>query len=265
MADLINVLLVDDNKELCNLIREKLDGSAGINTIGIAADGVSAISMIRESRPDVVLLDMIMPNLDGLGVLEWIAGEKTVKRPLIIVFTAIGGDIVIQKALELGADYYMMKPVDTDVLVSRIMQLFNESHRISDHHSNTFGSLADSQPAGNCMEQIITELIRSMGVTPNLAGYSYLREAVMLAAEEPDRLKSVSRNIYSELARNHNTNARNVDRAIRCAIDSAHKKTKSANNPVQNEYMASSSKKRPNNAQIISFLYDMAARRYKCE
>ncbi len=263
MADFIKVLLVDDNKELCILIEDKLNGVNGIKIVGVAGDGVTAIKMIRELEPDIVLLDIIIPNLDGLGVLEWIEEEKPAKRPLCIVFTAIGKDAVVQKALELGADYYMMKPVDTDILISRLLQIFNENQGTGGYFTSTSAPVSHISSAARDLEEIITNLIRAMGVTPNLAGYSYLREAVMMAAEKPERLKSISRSIYCELALNHNTNARNIDRAIRCAIDSAHKKTKNESNSLQNAYMALSSPKKPNSAQIISFLADLAVRRCK--
>ncbi len=256
MDDIIRVLIADDNKELCLLLGEKLDGVNGISIVGVVGDGVAAIEMIRELEPDIVLLDIIMPNLDGLGVLEWVESEKPAKRPLFMVFTAIGKDAVVQRALELGADYYMMKPVDTDILVTRILQIFNESQ-------DAQGAAPHISSAAIDLEQIITDLIRTMGVTPNLAGYCYMREAVMMAAEKPDRLKSVSRSIYSELAMKHKTNTRNIDRAIRCAIDSAHKKTKNENNSIQNGYMTLSAKKRPNSAQIVGFLADQALRRCK--
>ncbi|NLK86018.1 MAG: sporulation transcription factor Spo0A [Clostridiaceae bacterium] len=263
MTEIINVLLVDDNKELCNLIETNLNGKSGIKVVGTASDGVSAIRMISELEPDIVLLDIIMPNLDGLGVLERTMGAGQGKRPLFIVFTAMGGDMVVQKAMELGADYYMMKPVDMDLLISRIVQIFNDRQVAGGCLAgNSAHSVCIPSSAGR-IEQIITDLIKSMGVTPNLAGYSYLREAVMMAVEEPQRLSSVSRNIYSEVAKNHKTNTRNVDRAIRCAIDSAHKKTKNMNNPIQDAYMSLSNKKRPNSAQIISFLAEMAGRKHR--
>jgi two-component system response regulator (stage 0 sporulation protein A) len=256
MADNIDVLIVDDNKDLCRLITENIDGKNGIRVVGAASDGVSAISMISGLEPDIVLLDLIMPNLDGLGVLEWAAGGNAAKKPSFIVFTAIGGDIVVQKAMELGAEYYMMKPVDTDILLTRILQ-------ISGERQGADGCCAPAASAPDRMEQIITELIRAIGVTPNLAGYSYLREAVMMAAEEPERLNSVSRSIYTELARNHNTNVRIVDRAIRCAIDSANKKAKDSDNPIRNACMMLNGPKRPNSALIIRYLTDMAVRRYR--
>jgi two-component system response regulator (stage 0 sporulation protein A) len=259
MTEMIKVLLVDDNKELCSLIMEKIDGKNGVKVVGSAWDGVSAISMISKLEPDIVLLDLIMPNLDGLGVLEWAAGGNAQKRPAFIVFTAIGGDIVVQRAMELGADYYMVKPVDTEILLTRILQIYGERKGTGVYLTGI--SSIPGAAAASRLEQTITDLIKSMGVTPNLAGYIYLREAVLMAAEEPEKLNSVSRTIFSELARKHNTNTRNIDRAIRCAIDSAQKKTKDLENPIRDAYMALTNKRRPNNALIIRYLADMAIRK----
>ncbi len=247
MTDSISVLIVDDNVELCELIKKKLSTMEGMKTIGVAHEGTSAIDMINELEPDVILLDIIMPKLDGLGVLEQMRTRKAAKRPLTIVFTAIGSDVIIRKALELGADYYIMKPFDINILESIIMQL------IIDNRSMPKRVSIEDQ-----MEKAITELIIIIGVTPNLAGYSYIREAAMLAAKKPERLKSVSREIYPELARNHNTNVKNIDRAIRCAIDSANKKNRNVNNPVNSEYMLFVCENRSNCTQVISFLVDRA-------
>lgn len=262
MADKIKVLLVDDNKELCNIMSEKIDGKHGIEVVGTAGDGVTAISMIGRLEPDIVLLDLIMPNLDGLGVLEWAISGNAPKKPSFIVFSAIGGDIVIQRAMELGADYYMMKPVDADVLLKRILQIFDDKEA-GTYPAGISVSPARGVSAAGRIEQIVTDLIQAMGVTPNLAGYVYMREAVLMAVKEPERLDSVSRSIYSELAQKYNTDTRNIDRAIRCAIESSHKKAKDTDNPVRNAYMALSGKKRPNNAAVISFLADLAMQRQR--
>lgn len=255
MTDLISVLIADDNSEFCKIMRDNINKAGDMQVIGTAGDGKAAIKMIHELEPDIILLDIIMPRLDGIGVLEEIRTAKSLKKSLICVFTAIGGDIVVRKALELGADFYIMKPFDTDVLLTRIRQLYKEKCS-DDKNSGYFvsGNQNYSTPYMHNTEQIITDLIKSIGVTPNLSGYIYLREAVMLAVSQPDRMKNISKCIYPELAREHCTNVRNIDRAIRCAMLSAQKKTKRAENSDKDAIIVINSSKNPNNTQIIRFL-----------
>ncbi len=260
MSGLISVLIVDDNKAYSELMEKSLNEIGGIEVVGTTGDGVSAIDMIHELEPDLVLLDVILPKLDGLGVLEWISKEKPLKTPLFLACTAIRGDNVVQRALELGADYYMLKPVDINLLATRIKQLYNEKYSVVQISAGCV--ISRSESVSNQMEQITANLIKNMGIKPNLAGYNYLREAIMLAIEKPERLKSISKSIYSELAGIHNTKARNIERAIRCAIDSVCKDKKSISSSVGSEYIVINGERKPNNVQIISFLSNMAVDRH---
>jgi len=255
MTDTMAVLIVEDNLYFSEFLCENVNKTGDMQVIGTAGDGKTAISMIRELEPDIVLLDIIMPKLDGLGVLEDLYRSKPSKKPLICVFTAIGGDIIVRKALELGADLYVMKPFDMDVLLTRIRRMY--------HEKNTDGGRSGSDPDGaagstRSTEQIVSDLIKSIGITPNLAGYNYLREAVLLAVEQPDRLKSVSKSIYPLIAKEHGINVRNIDRAIRCAILSAQNKTKNVDNFSQDAIILVNSTKARNNAQLIRFLAEKA-------
>lgn len=123
----ISVLIADNNREFAVMLRDYLGTKENIRVTGIAGDGWTAYNMIAAYTPDIVILDIIMPRLDGLGVLGKIKNAEMAKKPLFIVLSAIGQhDRIIRDALALGARYYMMKPVDMDMLVERIMQLGEE-------------------------------------------------------------------------------------------------------------------------------------------
>ena len=120
----INVAIVDDNERMVNLLEDILKEDADIEVVGKSENGIDALSMIKEKKPDVVLLDLIMPKLDGLGVMEKVKRDTELKKnPSFIVITAIGQEGVTESAFELGANYYIMKPFDSDVILSRIKQL----------------------------------------------------------------------------------------------------------------------------------------------
>ena len=228
MNDLISVLIVDDNFEFCTLLHKYIDQTGDMIVKGTAKNGLDAVELILKLSPDVIVLDIIMPKLDGIGVLEKISDMSFSKRPICIVLSAIGKDAVVRKAIELGADYYIMKPLDFDDLASHIRRLYKIRE-----HSKTEQQIVckskDSQMTGSysrSLEQIVTVLINNMGITPNLAGYRILREAVILLVNEPEAMKSISKLVYPVLAQRNNMTVRNIDRVIRCAICSARNKLK---------------------------------------
>lgn len=113
----ISVLIADDNYEFAGLLKEYMEQFEDIEVIGIAKDGLQALEMIVSLKPDVVVLDIIMPNLDGLGVLEKLSSMQVEFKPMFIMLTAIGQDVFVQRAVDLGAEYYIIKPFDAEVLV----------------------------------------------------------------------------------------------------------------------------------------------------
>jgi two-component system response regulator (stage 0 sporulation protein A) len=258
MADLISILIADDNTDFCDLLKEYIDGTGDMLVKGIAKNGRETLDMIKELSPDIVLLDIIMPQLDGIGVLEALAEMKVSQRPILIVLTAIGKDNTVRKAVELGADYYIMKPFDPDMLVSHIRYLYNARSGLQKR--TYIKAEVTGEPAENVksLEQTIGTLIKRMGVTPNIAGYRYLSEAVMLAVKRPAVLTSVTKLIYPQLATKFNTTAKNIDRSIRCAINSACNKTRNIGSQVQGIITISCAGKKPGNSEVIRFLTEKA-------
>ena len=273
MSNTISILIVDDNKELCEILYESINNTGDMRVLATVGDGKAAMDLIRELQPDVVLLDIIMPRLDGRGVLESITSMQGIKRPSIIVITSVGAESVVIRAMELGADYYIMKPFEIGMLITRIRQIYSEREaydsylaRLSDYRESDSAHTASSgpiRPDTNNAARIVTELVNCIGVTPNLAGYIYLREAVLYGMEQPERLENISGNIYTLLAQKYNTKVRNVDRAIRCALLSAQKKTKNADslNEDMKETFTLNNGRQPNNSQIINFLVKKASKR----
>src|SRR3712207_5963298 len=123
----ISVIIADDNKEFCNILHDYLLSQRDIVVTGIAKDGVEALQLIQEQKPDLVVLDIIMPHLDGLGVLERLNAMDLNAMPRVIVLSAVGQDRITQRAITLGADYYVVKPFDMDVFTKRIRQMFNNT------------------------------------------------------------------------------------------------------------------------------------------
>jgi two-component system response regulator (stage 0 sporulation protein A) len=254
----IKVLIADDNIEFCNVMSDYFMTQMDINLIGIASDGFEALEMIRAKKPDLVILDIIMPNLDGLGVLEKLSEEKPDHMPRIIVLTAVGQDVVAQRAIALGADYYVVKPFDMEVLTRRMRQMFdNTLYNGKDSKSKYVSERAiaeKEEPAD--LEAEITKIMNDIGIPANVKGYTYIRKAIALSVEEPALLSSMTKELYPSIAELYNTTGSRVERAIRHAIDIAWVRGQLENLHEMFGYAATRDKSKPSNGEFIAMVSD---------
>ena len=255
----INVIVADDNIEFCNVMSDYFMTQLDINLIGIAADGFEAIEMIKEKKPDLVILDIIMPNLDGLGVLEELDETKPEHMPRIIVLTAVGQDVVAQRAIALGADYYAVKPFDMEVLTRRMRQMFdNTLYKGKEKKASSYLSIAEMGIERNKpvdIEAEITGIINRIGIPANVKGYTYLRKAIELSVNDSKLLSSMTKGLYPAIAERYNTTGSRVERGIRHAIDIAWSRGQ-----LENMYdlfgYATRKKTKPSNGEFIARVAD---------
>lgn len=221
----ISVLIADDNKEFCNILNDYLLNQRDIMVTGIAKDGLEALKLIEEKKPDLVVLDIIMPHLDGLGVLERLNTMNLNPMPRVIVLSAVGQDKITQRAITLGADYYVVKPFDMDVFTKRIRQMFNNTIYAEDTRSNVpiveNTEVRTSKKEPMDLETEITNIIHEIGVPAHIKGYMYLREAITMVVNDMELLSAVTKELYPSIAKKYNTTASRVERAIRHAIEVA--------------------------------------------
>jgi len=188
---MLKVFIADDNREFSDLLIEYLEQQPDIDVVGKAYNGKEALDLIANNPPDVLLLDIIMPHLDGLGVLEQIGQMKN--RPKVIMLTAFGQEDITRKAVELGASYYILKPFNMDVLAERIRLLANG--QIAAPSVNGLARPAKK----TSLEADVTSVIHEIGIPAHIKGYHYLREAILMVVAEVDLLGSVTKilNDYS--------------------------------------------------------------------
>lgn len=207
----IKVLIADDNKEFCDLLKEFINHQDDFVLAGIANNGLEALEIIQQQAPDVMVLDIIMPHLDGIGVLEKLSSGIVNHRPKVIMLTAFGQESITQRAVELGADYYILKPFDFSVLATRIRQLA-EGVTVSTY-------ISPSKPRN--LDVAVTNIIHEMGVPAHIKGYHYLREAILCVINEVNLLGAVTKELYPMIAQKYQTTPSRVERAIRHAIELA--------------------------------------------
>ncbi|MDQ2086634.1 sporulation transcription factor Spo0A [Herbivorax sp. ANBcel31] len=252
----IQVVIADDNREFGDILHEYLSNQVDIEVAGVARDGVEACDLITTNLPDIAILDIIMPHLDGLGVLERINSMDISKRPLFIVLSAVGQDKITQRALALGAEYYVVKPFDMDVLVSRIRQLKNvaQSNVIKSGYQGE--DLAHNAPKPMNIEAEVTNIMHEIGVPAHIKGYQYLRDAIMMVVEDLEVINSITKQLYPSIAKEYNTTPSRVERAIRHAIEVAWSRGQVDTIDSLFGYTINIGKGKPTNSEFIAMVAD---------
>lgn len=256
----ISVLIADDNKEFCSILNDYLLNQKDIVVTGIAKDGREALELIQQKQPDLVVLDIIMPHLDGLGVLEKLNGMDLDKMPRVIVLSAVGQDKITQQAITLGADYYVVKPFDMDIFTKRIREMFStqdvETKRRSVSTQVVQREAAATSRGPIDLETEITSIIHEIGVPAHIKGYMYLREAITMVVNDMELLSAVTKELYPSIAKKYNTTASRVERDIRHAIEVAWGRGQvDAINKLFG-YTVHNEKGKPTNSEFIAIIAD---------
>ena len=234
MNEKITVLVADDNSDFTMTLSSYLEKEEQIQIVGIAKDGNEAYEKAIELKPDILLLDIIMPHLDGLGVLEKLGETNLEKSPLVIILSAVGQDKITQKAISLGAQYYIVKPFDINVLIKRMKELKNyqptqfKGGFITREIKAQYIDIApDKKKNQENLEALVTNIIHEVGVPAHIKGYQYLREAIMMVIKDTDVINQITKQLYPEIADKYHTTPSRVERAIRHAIEVAWGRTNS--------------------------------------
>ncbi|WP_256757183.1 sporulation transcription factor Spo0A [Cohnella sp. WQ 127256] len=258
----IEVFLADDNREFTNLLSEYIQEQDDMTVIGVAYNGEEVIRQLEETQrvPDVMILDIIMPHLDGLGVLEKLRDINLSPMPKIIMLTAFGQENITQRAVQLGASYYILKPFDMDVLANRIRQLAGNSVSSSVTTSSS-GSLHNrsnivqiGKPKN--LDANITSIIHEIGVPAHIKGYQYLREAITMVYNNIEILGAITKTLYPAIAEKFKTTPSRVERAIRHAIEVAWTRGNIDSISHLFGYTINISKSKPTNSEFIAMVAD---------
>jgi len=241
----INIVVVDDDPEFLSSVKFFFAGERGYHVVGTAESGSEGVKEILRTNPDIVILDMILPETDGFEVMSEarLGGSKA----KYIVLSGVGGDEYAARAVKNGANQYMLKPVSFLSLKNRIDELFEG---------------ADAQPRtirlvqNRMLDERITNIFISVGIPAHIKGYQFLREAIKMAVACPDIINSITKRLYPEVAERFDTSASKVERAIRHAIEVAWNKGKIENiNQIFGVKVYSGNEK-PTNGEFIALVAD---------
>jgi two-component system response regulator (stage 0 sporulation protein A) len=218
----IKIVIADNNRELCATLADLIELQEDMELIGTAYDGIEALQVVEDTKPNVLILDITMPYLDGIGVMEKLAEFE--QPPIVIILTAFEQEAMIQRLITMGASYYMVKPFDASTLIERIRQ-FAKKHQSSPlktiKTSEEPGTYAANRREKNIsqLELEVSKLFHEMGIPAHFRGYAYLRDAIIMAAREVEVLGNITKNLYPRIAEKYRSSASGVESAIRHTIE----------------------------------------------
>jgi two-component system response regulator (stage 0 sporulation protein A) len=251
MENIIKVMVCDDNKDVRDFVASVIGKEKDIVLVSQLSDGESVSEELDKTDADVLLLDVIMPKLDGIGVLKKL-NEKSGKRPMIIMMMENVNDAVCTTCLDMGADYFMIKPFDGQLLCERINMLcrkMNVKRGEKVRYSN-------SKPSERTLEISVTNTIHAVGVPANIKGYQYLRDAIIMSINDTELINAVTKQLYPLVAEKHNTSPSRVERAIRHAIEVACVRGSEEELYSLFGYTVNNAKGKPTNSEFIAMIAD---------
>lgn len=252
MENQIKIVVCDDNKDIRERISEYLSGKKDVKVVASLKDGADAVTIAEEKDADVLLLDLIMPNVDGIGVLEKLNGAKGKKRPVVIMMTENVNDSIAATCLDLGADYFMIKPFDMELLYERI-NLLCRRMPVKRREGIKYSK---SRPSERTLEISVTNTIHAVGVPANIKGYQYLRDAIIMSINDTELINAVTKQLYPKVAEKHNTSPSRVERAIRHAIEVACVRGSEEELYSLFGYTVNNAKGKPTNSEFIAMIAD---------
>lgn len=257
----LSVAIADDNQRILDMLETVISMDKELNLVGKAKNGEEMCQIIKDKQPDVVLLDLIMPKMDGLTVMEQVSQDKNVsKRPYFIVVTAVGQERITEDAFNKGANYYIMKPFNNEMLLNRIKsvrKMFRNNEKKSED------TKTENAVRGENLENRVTNMLHEIGIPAHIKGYHYLRDAIIMAVEDMDVLNAITKILYPTVAKKYQTTSSRVERAIRHAIEVAWSRGKLDTLDELFGYTVSTGKGKPTNSEFIALIADTIQLEYK--
>ena len=260
----LNVAIFDDNRRMLEVVTDVLANDSEMDVVGHADNGEDAYAIIKNKEPDVVLLDLILPKLDGLEIMQRVKKDNSIKKiPSFIVLSAVGDEQITEDAFRLGAKYFILKPFNPEAVKNRIKMFKEDYRRRSTAHEVVYEKKANETNVELNLESDVTNIIHEIGVPAHIKGYQYLRDAIMMSVNDMDMLNSITKVLYPTIAKRYQTTPSRVERAIRHAIEVAWSRGKMDTIDELFGYTIHMGKGKPTNSEFVALIADKIRIQYR--
>ena len=251
------IVIADSSQEM-QTYYEKTLADTDYRIVGTADDGHTALGMIQETKPDLIVLEMILPRMDGMELLERIRNKKEIrKKPGAMVVSTVKNEDLIERAFNSGAGYYMLKPLNRELFIKRLDELFDSRMKIAERSFGTSSVILPKEPSQqNGQEERVTQLLLSMSVPAHIKGFQYLRDCILIASERKDSVHSITKALYPTVAKMNHTTTASVERSVRHAIRIAFERAHTESMKEIFEFALDRDSKKPTSAEFIAILSD---------
>lgn len=253
MKKQLSVLIADENKDYVSKLRTTIEKDEDFKLVDAAYNGEDALKKIENGDFDVVIMDVILSGIDGFAVIE--ETKKKLISTRFIVVSTLSSETFVQKAMNLGVEYYMVKPASFDLIVKRVKDTFSVTENKALVTTQESG-LEKKSSRNKLLEEKITNIFITVGIPAHIKGYQFLREAIKMAIENPEVVNSITKKLYPSIAEHFSTSSSKVERAIRHAIEVAWNRGKIENINSVFGIKVYSNNEKPTNGEFIALVAD---------
>jgi len=244
----IRILIADSSPEFRSILKDSIGMENGMTVVGETSNGLEVQTLVEKKNPDILLMDVVLSGLDGLGVLKQLSQKRADKKPAVIILSYFLNEHTISEASDLGAKYFMLKPFDMTSLIEKIRGFCVSSKPNAIEKGRLVRNVN--------LETMVTNIIHEIGVPAHIKGYLYLREAIILAVKDMEIINAVTKVLYPTIAKTFNTTASRVERAIRHAIEVAWDRGDIETLQSFFGYTVSNTKGKPTNSEFVAMIAD---------
>lgn len=251
------IVVVDSNESFCQGLKDYfLESREDLRVVASFNNIIDAVEYISDNDVDIVITDIVIPNADGYDLINEIKALGLAKTPKIVIVSALTGEGFIQKAFNMGVSYYMIKPVNYELLESRLIDILKDEFINNNNNSNIITNNNINKPKSKQLDERITNIFITVGIPAHIKGYQFLREAIKMAIDSPEIINSITKKLYPSIADKFDTSASKVERAIRHAIEVAWNRGKIEN--INNLFgiRVYGNNEKPTNGEFIALVAD---------
>ena len=253
------IVIVDSNESFCQGLKDYfLESKEDLRVVASFGNIIDAVEYISDNVVDIVICDIVIPNADGYDLINEIKSLGLEHEPKVVVASALTGEGFIQKAFNMGVSYYMLKPINYEILENRLVEIVKDEFLNNNKTvvSNVTSNTNLNKPKSKQLDERITNIFITVGIPAHIKGYQFLREAIKMAIDSPEIINSITKKLYPSIADKFSTSASKVERAIRHAIEVAWNRGKIEN--INNLFgiRVYGNNEKPTNGEFIALVAD---------